>query len=95
MTQTTASILLAAALALPLTATAGMRCAGGALVNEGESASYMFKNCGNPMASSDLVNGFGAVVGQRYRYVDRTDNSWVHVIDVHNGKVTRMDTERQ
>ena len=88
-------LLLIAALSLPLSATAGMRCPGGALVNEGDSASYLFNQCGEPLSVSDMVNRLSTVVGQRYRYVDRTDPSWVHIIDVHKGKVTRMDTERR
>ncbi len=57
--------------------------------------SYLMNKCGSPMSQSDLVNNFGVVIGQRLRYEDRNDRSWVYVVDIYNGKVTRVVTERQ
>ncbi|AUB84308.1 hypothetical protein THSYN_27480 [Candidatus Thiodictyon syntrophicum] len=81
---------------LPLAAAnADFRCRDGNLINTGDSMSYLMNKCGSPMSQSDLVNNFGAVIGQRLRYEDRNDSSWVYVVDIYSGKVTRVVTERQ
>lgn len=82
-------------LSVPLSAMAGYRCAGGHLVQVGDSAASILNKCGKPVASNYLINGFGVRVGERLRYIHRTDKKWAYMIDVIDGKVTQIQQERQ
>ncbi len=83
------------ALALPLTANAGFRCQDGNLILEGDSAAALLNKCGKPLYQSNIVNREGYVIGQRFTYQDRIDNSWIYVVDTVDDKVTKIEARRQ
>lgn len=82
-------------LALPFTANAGFRCQDGNLILEGDSAAALLSKCGKPLYQSNIVNREGYVIGQRFTYQDRIDNSWIYVVDTIDDKITKIDARRQ
>ncbi len=70
------------------------RCKNGHLVSIGDSKPSITSKCGSPESVTNLVNGFGAHIGQRLRYQDRLDKKWIYLIDIVGGKVVEINKER-